>query len=205
MQQPPKPLYYIIVILCLLIAMAVVWQLSQLDFIVALQQSGNETEVKFLQLVSDSITIISLGIPFLIAIRGEFKIEKIKTRLSFLYVGLSAGVAGIFSYVIKKLVSEPRPYEVDARIAQWSVGGGFSFPSGHTTEAFATATAMVLLYRSWKVALPAYSWALLIGYSRMHLGVHYPFDVLAGMIIGISCAYFLSQVFVRKTSLGQLS
>lgn len=204
MLQPPKPLYYIIVILSLLIAMAVIWQLPQLDFIVALQQSGTETEVKFLQIVSDSITIISLGIPFLIAVRGEFKTEKIKTRLSFLYVGLSAGVAGIFSYVIKKLVSEPRPYEVDARIAQWSVGGGFSFPSGHTTEAFATATAMVLLYRSWKVALPAYSWALLIGYSRMHLGVHYPFDVLAGMIIGISSAYFLSHIFVRKTSLGQL-
>lgn len=185
-------------------AMAVVCQLPQLDFIVALQQSGNETQVKFLQIVSDSITIISLGIPFLIAVRGEFKTEKIKTRLSFLYVGLSAGVAGIFSYVIKKLVSEPRPYEVDARITQWSVGGGFSFPSGHTTEAFATATAMVLLYRSWKVALPAYSWALLIGYSRMHLGVHYPFDVLAGMIIGISSAYFLSHIFVRKTSLGQL-
>ncbi|NOS93960.1 MAG: phosphatase PAP2 family protein [Cyclobacteriaceae bacterium] len=185
--------------------MAVAWQLPQLDFIVTLQQSGNETQVKFLQLVSDSITIISLGIPFLIALRGEFKTEKVKTRLSFLYVGLTAGLAGIFSYVIKKLVSEPRPYEVDERIAQWSVGGGFSFPSGHTTEAFATATAMVLLYRSWKVALPAYSWALLIGYSRMHLGVHYPFDVLAGMIIGISCAYFLSQVFIRKTSLGQLS
>jgi len=205
MQQPPKPLYYISLILFLLIAMTVVWQMPQLNFIVGLQQSGSKTQVKFLQIVSDSITIISLGIPFLIAARGEFKTEKVKTRLSFLYVGLSVGVAGLISAIIKRLTSEPRPYEVDERIAQWSVGGGFSFPSGHTTEAFAAATAMVLLYRSWKVALPAYSWALLIGYSRMHLGVHYPFDVLAGMIIGISCAYFLSQVFIRKTSLGQLN
>lgn len=205
MNQPPKPLFYALLIVTLLIAMAVVWQLPQLDFIVWLQNSGNETSVQVLQWVSDSITIISLGIPFLIAVRGEFKAEKVKTRLSFLFVGLSAGVAGILSYVIKKLVSEPRPYEVDARIAQWSVGGGFSFPSGHTTEAFATATAMVLLYRSWKVAVPAYSWALLIGYSRMHLGVHYPFDVLAGMIIGMSSAYFLSHVFVRKTRLGDLT
>ncbi len=204
MNQPPKPLFYVLLILALLISMAVVWQLPQLDFIVWLQASGNETAVKLLQFVSDSITVISLGIPFLIAVRGEFKTEKLKTRLSFLFVGLSAGVAGLLSYIIKKLVSEPRPYEVDARIAQWSVGGGFSFPSGHTTEAFAAATAMVLLYRSWKVALPAYSWALLIGYSRIHLGVHYPFDVLAGMIIGISSAYALSHVFVRKTKLGQL-
>ncbi len=204
MHQPPKPLFFALLIVTLLIAMTVVWQLPQLDFIFWLQKTGNETEVRILQLLSDSITIVSLGIPFLIAVRGEFKTEKIRTRLSFLFVGLSAGLAGILSYIIKKVVSEPRPYEVDARIAQWSVGGGFSFPSGHTTEAFATATAMVLLYRSWKVALPAYSWALLIGYSRMHLGVHYPFDVLAGMIIGTSSAYALSHVFIRKTSLGQL-
>ncbi|MFN8887108.1 MAG: hypothetical protein ACK5WF_06590, partial [Cyclobacteriaceae bacterium] len=108
MQQPPKLIFYSLLIIFLLIAMAVVWQLPQLDFIVALQKSGNETQVKFLQIVSDSITIISLGIPFLIALRGEFKTEKIKTRLAFLYVGLTAGVAGIFSHVIKKLVSEPR-------------------------------------------------------------------------------------------------
>lgn len=62
-------------------------------------------------------------------------------------------------------------------------------PSGHTSTAFATATSLSLAYPKWYVVAPSFVWAGAIGYSRMHLGVHYPSDVLAGAIVGSGSAY----------------
>lgn len=65
----------------------------------------------------------------------------------------------------------------------------YSMPSGHTSTAFATATSLSLAYPKWYVVAPSFVWAGAIGYSRMHLGVHYPSDVLAGAIVGSGSAY----------------
>jgi membrane-associated phospholipid phosphatase len=178
--------------------------LQQLDFIAWLQSTGSTIEVRALQFVSDSITFFSLGVPLIIGIIGEFKDEKKKSRLSFLYVGLSIGLAGLISYAIKNIGLVPRPYEVDSRITQWSVGGGFSFPSGHTTEAFAAATALTFLFPRWRIALVFFFWASLVAFSRIYLGVHYPFDVLGGIAIGTTSAYALQLLFRKKTKLFNL-
>ncbi|MGN8068454.1 phosphatase PAP2 family protein [Mucilaginibacter sp. SG564] len=64
-----------------------------------------------------------------------------------------------------------------------------SFPSGHTSLAFATATTLSMQYKKWYVTVPAYVWASSVAYSRMYLGKHYPTDVLAGAAVGIGTAY----------------
>ncbi|MBX2922038.1 MAG: phosphatase PAP2 family protein [Chitinophagaceae bacterium] len=74
---------------------------------------------------------------------------------------------------------------------------GRSFPSGHTIMAFATATTLSLQYKKWYVAVPAYTWAGAVGYSRLYRGVHYPSDVLAGAAIGVGTGY-LSHWLTRK-------
>jgi membrane-associated phospholipid phosphatase len=175
--------------------------LPQLDFIAWLQSTGSTTEVKLLQFISDSISFFSLGVPLAIAIWLGFKGEKKKSWQSFLYVGLSIAFAGLISYVIKNIGLVPRPYEVDPRIVQWSVGGGFSFPSGHTTEAFAAATALTFLFPKWSLALPVFFWASLVAFSRIYLGVHYPFDVLGGIAIGTTTSYALHLLFKSKTEI----
>jgi membrane-associated phospholipid phosphatase len=74
---------------------------------------------------------------------------------------------------------------------------GYSFPSGHTSQAFAMATTISLQHRKWYVVVPAYLWAGSVGYSRMYLGKHYPSDVLAGAALGVASSY-LSHVITKK-------
>jgi membrane-associated phospholipid phosphatase len=69
-----------------------------------------------------------------------------------------------------------------------------SFPSGHTSIAFATATALSLKYPKWYVIAPASIWACSVGYSRMNLGVHYPSDVFAGAVLGAGSAFLTYKI-----------
>ena len=64
----------------------------------------------------------------------------------------------------------------------------FSFPSGHTSAAFMMAT--LLSYYFPLLIIPLYCWAALVGCSRVVLGVHFPTDILVGVILGISTALF---------------
>jgi membrane-associated phospholipid phosphatase len=73
-------------------------------------------------------------------------------------------------------------------------GGSYSFPSGHTSDAFALATSVTVAYPKWYIIAPAFTWATAVGYSRMHLGVHYPKDVIAGAIVGAGSAYLSCKI-----------
>ena len=88
--------------------------------------------------------------------------------------------------LVKALVRRPRPF---IRITQARVVGsraiGRSFPSGHTSQAFFTATLMAQHFHvDALMVLLLYSLALFIGITRMYVGAHYPRDVLAGAILG---------------------
>lgn len=90
----------------------------------------------------------------------------------------------IANILLKPLISRVRPYDVNTLvellIGELSDG---SFPSGHTTVSFAAAT--VLLYTDKRMGIPAVILAALIGFSRLYLYVHYPSDVLGGLLIGV--------------------
>ncbi|QEM11753.1 phosphatase PAP2 family protein [Mucilaginibacter rubeus] len=103
---------------------------------------------------------------------------------------LSIGSDIVISEVIKRSINEERPG--DKYPNEVFVNGsthGRSFPSGHTSLAFTTATTLSLQYHKWYVTVPAYLWASSVGYSRMYLGKHYPTDVLAGAALGIGTGY----------------
>lgn len=93
-------------------------------------------------------------------------------------------VSTAITFILKYTVNRKRPFEVDSLITKASSGGGPSFPSGHTSLAFATATSLSFAYPKWYVIIPSYLWAGTVAYSRMYLGVHYPTDVWVGAVVG---------------------
>ena len=90
-------------------------------------------------------------------------------------------------WVIKQAVKEWRPDNSDQK----------SFPSGHTSMAFCTATSLSLLYPYWYVVVPSMLWATSVGFSRLYLGVHYPTDVLTGALLGAGVAWVAYNVAQR--------
>lgn len=110
---------------------------------------------------------------------------------------LSVGIGIALSGGIKTLVNRPRPYQSHPEINTLTYSDGKSFPSGHTTLAFATATSLALEYKKWYITIPAFVWAGSVGYSRMRLGRHYPSDVACGALVGIGSGY-LSHWLTKK-------
>lgn len=91
--------------------------------------------------------------------------------------------------ILKNIFLRPRPCDVNTAIKPLIPRPlGYSFPSGHTSAAFAAVAALYFSgeRKIWKAALAL---AILIAFSRMYLYVHYPTDVLCGTLLGIFCGY----------------
>lgn len=91
--------------------------------------------------------------------------------------------------ILKNLIARVRPYDVNTAVQVLvAKPKDFSFPSGHTAASFASVTALYLAgeKKLWK---PALALAILIAFSRMYLYVHYPTDILGGVIFGSLSAW----------------
>lgn len=98
-----------------------------------------------------------------------------------LLIGLLVG-----NVLIKEWVMRPRPFVTHADLtALLDPGDQWSFPSAHTLSGFAAATALWFFHR--KSSILAYLAASLIAFSRLYASVHYPTDILAGVLLGILC------------------
>jgi len=116
-------------------------------------------------------------------------------RQNALYVATSTATTFLLNTLIKKLVRRPRPFISNVHLTAVYQPSSTSFPSGHTSSAFSSATALVRAYPKWYVIAPAFLWSGAVGYSRMYLGVHYPTDVTAGALLGAGTAFGLG--FIR--------
>ncbi|MDR6940601.1 phosphatase PAP2 family protein [Mucilaginibacter pocheonensis] len=113
-------------------------------------------------------------------------------KISGLQAGASILVAGGSTFLLKKVFGRTRPYIAHPDVITVKEFPGptdASFPSGHTSFAFAAATSLSLAVPKWYVIAPSFLYAGAVGYSRMYLGVHYPSDVLGGAVVGVGSAY----------------
>jgi len=155
----------------------------------------------FFRFVSNSEACGTIGIPAGMAIAGLIKHDNKLIRNASISLTASA-VNYCISNAVKLAVNRDRPYLKYPDIIKKVGGGGPSFPSGHTSAAFTVATSLSLAYPKWYIIAPSYLWAGTVAYSRMHLGMHYPSDVLAGALIGAGSAY-LSYKINQQISTGR--
>jgi membrane-associated phospholipid phosphatase len=116
--------------------------------------------------------------------------DNVQARQHAFELFLNYGISTLASEALKISINRTRPADrYPGEIFVSSPIHGKSFPSGHETLAFSTATSLALEYPKWYVIVPAYLWAGSVGYSRLYLGKHYPSDVLGGAVIGIGSGY----------------
>lgn len=140
----------------------------------------------FLNLVS----LLGKGGIFLILLSIALIVYK-KTRRFGTAMLLGVTIGALFTNLfIKIVIARPRPYadETGFFYPLWQMMGAHtesdkSFPSGHTTAAFATMVPVFLQGRK-RVSWTALIFAFLMGLSRIYLVVHYPTDVIGGLIVG---------------------
>jgi len=139
-------------------------------------------------LITNSASPISIGAPIIVFSVGL--IQKDSTlKNKGIFLAETFVVNGFITTALKLSIKRDRPFVTYPFIDKQTSGGSPSFPSGHTSSAFATATSLSLAFPKWYVIAPSFAWASAVGYSRMHLGVHYPSDVLAGAVVGAGSAF----------------
>jgi len=122
---------------------------------------------------------IALAVMQLILSRGSIAV----TSRTLCLLALSHLVVQL----IKRSVGRPRPTAGEASAALVLIPDHFSFPSGHACAAMAIAVGLASVLPS--LTVPLLILALLVGFSRVMLGVHYPGDVLMGQAIALMSAY----------------
>ena len=122
----------------------------------------------------------------------------IKNDAAFKKEGMNAAMAVIgtygVGYMLKKSINRNRPYVPYPILQNYKIENDSSFPSGSTAVVFSAATSLSLSYPKWYIIAPAALYAGGVGYSRLHLGVHYPSDVLAGVLLGTGSAFVSRQL-----------
>ena len=167
--------------------------------------NGSQSAIydQFILTLTNGLTWIPLYIAlFIMVLKNNESMSQI-----FIIVGCCAlGIifsAGLDDLVIKPLVARPRPtqdllvkYTIDTALGYRE--SNFSFFSAHAANTFTVAIYMIFLVRNRAFTIAMALWSLFNCYTRLYLGVHYPSDILCGLLfgavvgsvaIGYTCAY----------------
>lgn len=163
--------------------------------------NGSQSAIfdQFILTLTNGLTWIPLYVAlFVMVLKNNESMSQI-----FIIVGCCAmGVifsAGVDDLLVKPLVGRPRPaqdlaikYTIDTALGYRE--SGFSFFSAHAANTFTLAIYMIFLVRNRAFTIAMTLWSLLNCYTRLYLGVHYPSDILCGLLFGTavgSVAYWI--------------
>lgn len=175
-------------LLFLIFSLSVISQSFDVRLAAELNEDRTPFKDRYFKFTSASVAYINIAAPLSLLTAGIItKNNQLKKDAAFMAGGFI--FSSIVTHTLKSTIKRHRPYITYSYIKKQDTGGGYSFPSGHTSAAFCTATSLSLLYPKWYVIAPCYIWAASVGCGRIYQGVHYPSDVLAGAIVGAGSAW----------------
>ena len=170
--------------------------LSQLDVLAIEWISGYRTE--FLNQINQSLSVIG-GMPFVLFLSTLWCIAllwyKKHTSVIFICIGIIGGI--LLAWLLKFAIARPRPPESLHLVESF----GSSFPSAHSLYAACLACLAIYMYRQHSrftiIMIGAGLWMLMMGISRVYLGVHFPSDVISGWSISFIWISLWYMVWIR--------
>lgn len=170
--------------------------LSQLDVLAIEWISGYRTE--FLNQINQSLSVIG-GMPFVLFLSTLWCIfllwYKKYASVIFICIGIIGGI--LLGWLLKSSIARPRPAESFHLVESY----GSSFPSAHSVYAACLGCLAIFIYRQHPrhtiIWMGAGAWMLIMGVSRVYLGVHFPSDVISGWSISFIWISLWYMVWIR--------
>jgi len=166
-----------------------------------LNNLGSETWDEFWMFITNKFSSIPV---YLLLIYLSYKQIGIKKTVflvitAVLMITVTNGLADFLKYGVQRLrpCFDPDVNEL-ARLVKDSCGGKYGYFSAHAGNTMAVAVFFsILLKENYKlVGLLLLIWAVLIAYSRIYIGVHFPLDVFSGMVIGLFFGWLFAKLFI---------
>ncbi len=179
-------------------------KLFEIDIIILRLIQNNRIELfdSVLFWISESAYFIATGIilylGFLVFIKKSESIKAIFLRLVFMFFMVTLIVISLKYGVLRS-----RPFVLYQDIINLTEATTPSFPSGHTAIVFTLALGLAFLGIKKLYYLPVLVWAIIVAYSRMALGVHFPSDVFASMVLAFVIVLTIKNLPINKWRLKQ--
>jgi undecaprenyl-diphosphatase len=149
--------------------------------------------------ISDKLVWIPMYAVFLFLIIKKYKK---KSWLIVLLIALTIAASDQLTVFFKNFFERPRPCHNEAlnllvHTVKDACGGPYGFVSSHAGNSFALATFLIPFFRPIYKSFPIFilTWASLVSYSRIYLGVHYPGDIIGGAITGAALGFLFSKIY----------
>ncbi len=164
------------------------------------QSSSLDLVITFLAVYLPYLVVLGAGIYLLMhndVLPNKNPMLAFRQKWSEIFVAfLAGGIAWLLGEIIKNIISSPRPFIALSEVANLFPETGYAFPSQHA--AFFTALAFSIYLQHKKAGYFFLFLALFISIARIAGGVHYPIDILGGIVLGILVSYIVHHLRFAK-------
>ena len=176
-------------------------QLAIMEFFQSMSSPALDSAVEYMTMLGEE-TVFIIAVAMFLWLGSKKRGFAIFSTLFTSLIGMS---------VLKAVIRAPRPFQVLAEIEgkRLATATGYSFPSGHTTGAASFYSALAFSFRRRWLSIVCAIAIVLVGFSRMYLGVHWPIDVFGGLALGITVTFigfdWFNRLFDRTEALIRFS